>query len=426
MIEVDLLTTDVDLDDARSIKGLADQADGFRLRVLSDVGAEIPIISLDAAGIQHIYEKAHRWDALKASAVTAIGTNAPMTLAYVTGAASTAAATALGALQAGVKPDGMLSAAGSAAATTVRTGATAVGAVASLEGALSIFGGFLQWRLLEGNAAKLEMLTLRLRNTPGLTVDQRVALEQAIVLVRLGVYDNRAGMVGAGAEVTGLALKAMSKAAPNAFTGSASTIGAGTSLALAAFAGSAGAFLNSAACFTKAAGKWASRQSSLGNGYVLAGTLYFTAGAALSAAGAEILYALAIRRVVLEYALKGAAGLTGTAAEIAAQRAAAKFGAVIVLRGLSFVGWGLVFTIAGVVVEGIIAYNDRTPIEAWVENCYFGNEPKWRAKYDTPQLAEAESMAFETAMRKASADAVVSDNFEVQQRREEVAAAPAP
>jgi hypothetical protein len=45
---------------------------------------------------------------------------------------------------------------------------------------------------------------------------------------------------------------------------------------------------------------------------------------------------------------------------------------------LSFTGWGLVFTVLAVGIEGLVIYMDRTPLEEWIEGSYFGVPSKPR------------------------------------------------
>jgi hypothetical protein len=51
-------------------------------------------------------------------------------------------------------------------------------------------------------------------------------------------------------------------------------------------------------------------------------------------------------------------------------------------------------------------------LEAWVENSYFGTEPKWRSAGNLQIDAKAEDAAFDDAIKKATADAATYDKID--------------
>lgn len=60
-----------------------------------------------------------------------------------------------------------------------------------------------------------------------------------------------------------------------------------------------------------------------------------------------------------------------------------------------------------------LAYYDRTPLEEWVEASYWGTDPKWRSRRSSNANGlEQENKAFETAAKKAAADAATYDKLE--------------
>ncbi len=94
----------------------------------------------------------------------------------------------------------------------------------------------------------------------------------------------------------------------------------------------------------------------------------------------------------------GALFLNGVAilAEWLVKRLALRVGisvvAVLEFGATKLTGWGWVATIVAFVVEGIVNWFDRTKMEAWVENCYFGKEPKFKGWED-------QEVAFDDAMK---------------------------
>lgn len=403
-VSVELLVTDADLRNAPTTGALAQQAGHVRLEVLSDVSRTPRLLVLSEADLQALYQKAHRYDALKNSAVQALGQGLPVSLAYAAGLAATPMRGALQGVQAVVHPGGL----GSQAAKAVAQGARGVGAVAA-ESGLSFFGAYLQWRLHEGNEARLEMLADRLRSTPGLSQAQRDALEMQIELTPLGVMDNWAGMAGGVSEVAAIALTRIMKSTASAGVQMGAIAGAAVASAAALFAGSIGSFLNARQAYMRAAGKATDGDLDRAGQYRWVARLYVLAGTSLAAAGSEVVLTWVTTRKLVEQSIRGATGR-------AAAATAARTGTTVAARaflGLSLTGWGLVFTVLAVGVEGVVAYYDRTPLEEWVEASYWGTDPKWRSRRSSNANGlEQENKAFEAAAKKAAADAATYDKLE--------------
>jgi len=280
-------------------------------------------------------------------------------------------------------------------------GASAVGAVAG-ESGLSFFGAFLQWRLYEANAAKVDKLSKRLLNTPSLSQDQRDAIQEQIELTKLGVMDNWAGMAGGVSEVAAIALTNVMNTTSSATVQAVSKFGAVAFTAGALVAGAAGSFLNAQQNYLKAAGKYRDGDEARSLQYGGVTFLYGFASVSLGTAGVEVIYTWVTTRKLVEMSLRGAAGRAATAA---AGRAATSVAARAFL-GLSLTGWGLVFTVLAVGAEAMVAYHDRTALEEWVECSYWGVKPQWRDKHGSKANgAEQESKAFDTAAKKAIAEA---------------------
>lgn len=399
-ISVEFLVTDADLRAVRSTKELAAQASHVRLQVLSDVSGKFPTLTLDDDGLQALYQRAHRYDALKKSLTDALGQGLPASLAYATSLATTPLRAAAQGVQAATMPGGWVSKAAK--------GAAAMGPLAGETG-LSFFGAFLQWRLHEGNAAKLKDLEDRLLKTPGLSQDQRDAIQEQIELTKLGRWDNRAGMAGGVFEVAAIALTNVMNTTPSATVQARATLGAAGFAAFAAFAGAAGSFLNAQQNYLKAAEKYRGGDTVGAAQYFGTMTLYGVAGAAFFAAGGEVIHTWFTTRKLVEASIRGAAGRAATAA---AGRAATSVAARTLL-GLSFTGWGLVFTVLAVGYEAVVVYYDRTALEAWVECSYWGIKPKWRDKHGSKaDGADQESKAFDAAAKKAAAEAATYEELE--------------
>jgi len=399
-LHVDLLVTDADLRNVPALKDLAAQASHVRLQVLSDVSGKLPILALDEAGLQALYQKAHRYDPLKKALTDALGQGLPASLAYATTLAATPLRAAAQGVKAATMPGGLVSKAAK--------GASAVGAVAG-ESGLSFFGALLQWRLYEANEERRTKLGDRLLQTPGLSQDQRDAIQEQIELTKLGSWDNIAGMTGGVFEIAAIALTKVMNTTPSATVQARATLGAAGFAAFAAFAGAAGSFLNAQQNYLKAARKRSDGDLDRAEQYMLVSRLYFSAGLALGAAGIEVTYTWVTTRKLVEMSLRGAAGRAATAA---AGRTATTVAARAFL-GLSLTGWGLVFTVLAVGYEAVVAYNDRTALEEWVECSYWGVKPQWRDKHGSKANgAEQESKAFDTAAKKAIAEAAAYETLE--------------
>ena len=219
-----------------------------------------------------------------------------------------------------------------------------------------------------------------------LNAEQKAAIEDAIELTTLGLHDNYCGVAGGVSEVVGLGANSLRLAGT-------ATIG----FSVAAFAGAAGAFMNAAQNFHKASRKSAEGEVQFFRAYAGVTAGYGLAGIAFTISGAEIITHWFLTRKVaqkaLETSLRGVAG--------------AAFGGGVRLLGLSLTGWGLVFTVGSFAVEGIVGYYDRSELEQWVENSYFGTEPRYRGaggKGNDPALWDQEAKAFADALKAAEVD----------------------
>lgn len=161
-------------------------------------------------------------------------------------------------------------------------------------------------------------------------------------LVRMGITDNWGGIIGGMSEVAAVGTRALK------FSGSTSLMEG-----LGAFAGSAGAFANAMQNWDKAAGKLREGDMLFGGAYLVVFTAYGFAGAALFLNGVAILAEWLVKRLALRIGL-------GIAAAIA-------FG----VEWLPYIGWAI--TIVAFLIEGLVAWFDRTKMEEWVKACYFGD-----------------------------------------------------
>ncbi|AKJ30329.1 T6SS effector BTH_I2691 family protein [Caldimonas brevitalea] len=357
-ISLDFLTSDVDLQDAKNVRGLAGQAQQIGVNFRGSAGIPVQMLTVDQLG--QLYRKAHRFDALKSGVLRLADLVERQTSRMTTGAIKVA-----------VLP-------GKAAAGAVR------GAV-DPESRLSIFGAFLQWRLHEVNQGKIEALVERLEKTPNLSPEQREAIEDAIAMTRVGMWDNKCGITGGVAEVVA--------------TGASNLRLVGTAAlatTTAAVLGACGNVLNATQNFMKAFGKRADGDTPFAIAYAAVGAAYMLAAVGSAGAGVEVAAYWLARRGLLQGSIRGATGIAGTAMR---------------LRGLSFTGWGLVLTVVAFAGEGIVVYFDRTALELWVENCYFGTKPKYRRVGESrpnPEAWESEAKDFESALKKAEADGAAS------------------
>ncbi len=259
-------------------------------------------------------------------------------------------------------------------------------------GQLSVFSAFLQYRLMLKGNEKMDKLQV-LAKTPGLTDIQKEALQAAITQTQLGLYDNRLGITAGFTEALGVGGRILRVGGASAGWLQASGSG------VAALAGGAASFMSAAQNFHKASSKKDDGDVAVGRGYDAAAILYTVSGGAGIVTGVRILGAFILRGEVLEI------GLTR-----AASGAASRFAILRFCKGLSVTGWGLVFTLAAVAVEGGVAYFDRTALEKWVEQCYFGTGAVWRdvKGQSKDECAKQEYEAFELALKKAQADAMAN------------------
>lgn len=348
-VELEFLTTEDELRKAGSVENLATRSSAIRVPVRNANGMVI-VANLTAEELGVIYRKACRFDGIKdAMKDVAAVLKKPGSLAY-------------------------------------KIPASAFAGIGKKEGWYSLAGAWLQWRCLTANQAKMDELRKRLATQKDLTAEQTAAIRDTIELTQLGAYDNWCGVGGGIAELVGVGANALRLA------GTAS-IG----LAAAALAGMGGAFMNAAQNWHKASTKWGGDEKGMAWAYGVVGGAYFMAGAFFFASGAEIAFHWFLERKALEVGLRGTAG--------------AAFGQGMRLRYLSLTGWGVALTVLAFGVEGIVAYMDRTPLEEWVENSYFGNEPKYRGptgKGTDPAQWDAEMEAFAKALNAANIDGAAS------------------
>ena len=66
--------------------------------------------------------------------------------------------------------------------------------------------------------------------------------------------------------------------------------------------------------------------------------------------------------------------------------------------------------------EFMLVYMDRTPLEEWVEQSYFGNKPKYRnMRFDDPDQWNQEEAAFVRALHKAQTEALTWDKVQEEE-----------
>lgn len=383
-VQLDWITTDVDLQDVRNVPDLDAKSSKVIVKVRDHHRGLIPV-EFTMEQLNELYRRAHRYDGLKKSIQNLVRDGIPTTAQALMTVAAAPAKAALQGVSTATAPGGAVSKAAGGAGTAAK-------ALTSNAGMLSLFGAWLQWRLHEQNKEKIDALTARLANTPGLTWEQREAIQDTIMLTRLGLWDNYAGIAGGVLEATGLVASKLNLIAPGA-----------AMLAGAAFAGAAGNLANAFQNFAKMSQKSADGDRRLAGAYLGVGALYFSAAMALTAAGVEIGVYWYLERKLLEVGLRQVGAAVAT-----------RFGYGVVLRGLSLTGWGVVLTLGAFAVEGIVVYFDRTELEQWVENCYFGDAPKYRRERNDPTLWTAEAKALETALKKASDSIATNENVPIR------------
>jgi hypothetical protein len=353
-VALEFLSTDKAVKDAAAASNSAasattavnSMADGARNVRIASGGAAV-LVSADSLG--KMYQAAHRWDPAIAAARSALskGGHIPKS-AFVT--------------------------------------------LGDQGGQLSVFSAFLQYRLLLKGNEKMDKLQA-LAKTPGLTDIQKEAVQAASTQTQLGLYDNKLGITAGFSEALGVGGRILRVGGA-----SAGWLQAGGS-GFAAIAGGAASFMSAAQNFHKAASKKDDGDYGVAAGYTVTGVLYSAAGTTGIVTGVRILGAFILRGEVLEI------GFTR-----AASGAASRFAILRFCKGLSVTGWGLVFTLAAVAVEGGVAYFDRTALEKWVEQCYFGRHAAWRdiKGQSKDECAKQEYEAFELALKKAQADAMAN------------------
>lgn len=385
-VQLDWITTDVDLQDVRNVQDLDAKSSKVVVKVRDHHRGLLPV-EFTMEQLNELYRRAHRYDGLKKSIHSAVRDGIPATAQALMTAVVVPTKAVLQGASTATAPGGVVSKVAGGAGTVAKS-------LTSNAGMLSLFGAWLQWRLHEQNKEKIEALTARLANTPHLTWEQREAIQDTILLTRLGLWDNYAGIAGGVLEATGLVAAKLRLVTP----------GAGL-LAGAAFAGAAGNFANAFQNFAKARTKADEGAGGFSFAYRGVGALYAAAALALVASGVEIGVHWYLERKVLEVGLRQ----VGVAV-------ASRFGYGLALRGLSLTGWGVVLTLAAFAIEGIVVYFDRTELEQWIENCYFGVEPKYRGTYDDPALWTAEAKALEMALKKASESMAANEKLAVPAR----------
>jgi len=322
-VAVTFLTTDQAIGEVRSAKELANGAASVHINVTTSAAA-LPVIELTEAQLGQLYREAHAFDGLKAGFVNVFDKALPQVAGKMAQAASVA----------------------------VKVPTSAVRGATRWQGQFAFFGGWLQWRALQDNEEKIAMLSERLLKMPNLTLAQREAINDEILLAQLGMQDNKAGIAGGFAELVSVGAAALKLDGTKALAG---TVGA--------FAGAAGAFANAVQNWNKAEGK-------LKEGDVLFANRYF--GVAFIYGGASVVLVVNGVATIANWLIK---------------RGALRVGAELFLTSVEFcaealgpIAWGV--TIIAFTAEGIVSWYDRTKMEAWVENCKFGKKPSFKTVKD--------------------------------------------
>ncbi len=345
-VQLDFLTTDQALQEARTLNKAQEAATEVKI-ALSTTLTNTPVVQITAERLGELYRQMHRYDGLKKALVSFLDKTAPQMAGKLTSALS----------------------------QTAKVPTAALRGTTEWKGMFSLGGAVLQARMWSANAAKLENLEDKLLKLRNLTPEQQTAITDEMFLIKLGMTDNAAGVIGGVAELAGVGGKALELGGTEALMGTVS-----------AFAGAAGAAANAWTNWRKAEGK--SRE-----GDDLFAQRYY-----------EVMFAYGIAGGAL--ALNGFAVITEWLAKRAAARAGVKFAAgrllTFGLRGLPYVGWGV--TIVAFVGEGIVVWYDRTKMEAWVENCAFGNKPTYKnADDEEAAFVKATEDVQEQALRETTA-----------------------
>lgn len=334
-VAVTFLTTDQAIGEVRSAKELAAGATTAHIQ-LTTSAATLPVLELTEAQLGRLYRQAHALDGLKKGFVNVFDKALP---------------------QLGGK-------AAQAASLAVKVPTSAVRGMTKWQGQFAFFGAWLQWRALQDNEEKIAKLSERLLSTPNLTAAQREAINDEILLAQLGMQDNIAGVAGGFAELVSVGAQALKLEGTKALAGIAG-----------AFAGAAGAFANANQNWNKAEGKLKEGDVLFKWAYQTTAVSYDAAGAVLAINGFAIIANWLVKRLVKRGLIRLTVGLA----------ALLEFGA----ESLGPIAWGV--TILAYTTEGIVSWYDRTKMEAWVENCKFGNEPTFKSAKD-------EDKAFDTAV----------------------------
>lgn len=238
------------------------------------------------------------------------------------------------------------------------------------QGQFSFWGAMLQWRGMLSNEAKLAKLQQELEKIPNLTVEQKAAINDEMTLVRFGLLDNWAGVVGGLSEMSAIGVGVMK------FTGVEAML-----KGVAAFGGAVGAYANAEQNWLKAAGKRREGEDAFALYYGGVAAMYNVASTALGLNATAIIAQWIIKRFALRV------GITVTDLII--------FG----VKKLPYVGWGL--TIFAFLIEGVVNWFSRTKMEEWVEASCFGDMKykNWQAEEAAYEKAERDMQ--EQALRQA-------------------------
>nr|WP_297353116.1 toxin VasX [uncultured Caldimonas sp.] len=417
---IELVSDDVTLRNSQDVMALGRESTSLRLTVLGGGAKLMRTIDVTTAWLAEHFARAHRFDKLKNSTLRVASEGIPMASTAALLALSTPARGALegvktvagpgGTIERGVR--GAVEVAGAAGRGVQQVGrALSASEAAGLGGCLSVFGVALQWSLYQTNDAKIEQLRERLLKWPDLTEEQKQAINDAILMTKLGLWDNQAGMTGGMFELAGLAAADMRQAkfAQGAFASKAMSGVAATFFLVAGLAGAVGGVMNAAQNFKRGLDKWGDGKRGKGAAFISVGAAHLVGGGFGGAAAVEVGYHWILERQLLEgVTLRGVKNSAGRYVGL-------RFGYGWARLGLSLTGWGLVLTVLAFSAEGLLMYMDRTPLEEWVEHSYFGNSPKYRKLgqgYDDPKRWDPEEQAFVRALQKAQADALTWDKVQ--------------
>lgn len=330
-VELDFLTTDQALAEAQKPEAVIADAERVRLNTRQ---VKNPVVVVSVAALGDMYRKAHRFDGLNKALVGFVDKVTPQF-------------------------------AGRLNALSTLPGKAAVGAgrgAATWQGQFAFWGGVLQFRALLRNRAKLANLEKELEKIPNLSEADKIAISDEILMVQLGLADNYAGVTAGLSEMSAIGAQALK------LTGTATLMNV-----VLSFAGAAGAFANAWQNWEKAEGKTREGDVVFVWAYRFVFGFFFLAGSALAVNGGALIIEWLSKRAALRAGVRFTAGRLLTFA----------------LTRLTV--WGWVLTLVAFIIEGVVNWFDRTKLEAWVENCYFGDEPKFKGWQE-------EEAAFDAAM----------------------------